>query len=78
MTVLEYMGNFTELASLWDDYVATNMAKVRKYEDGLKLSIRGEIVGLLLQDMESVVKIDLAIEREVNDTKSIQDAGASD
>ena len=37
MTVLEYV--FTELASFGDDYVATDMAKVRKFEDGLKLSI---------------------------------------
>ena len=28
------------------------MAKVRKFEDGLKLSIRGKIMGLLIQDME--------------------------
>ena len=28
--------------------VAINMAKVRKFEDGLKLSIRGKIMGLLL------------------------------
>ena len=30
MTVLEYMAKFTELACFVDDYVATNMAKVRK------------------------------------------------
>ena len=48
MTVLEYMAKFTELARFTDDYVAINMAKVRKFEDGLKLSIRGKIVGLLL------------------------------
>ena len=45
--------------------MATDMAKVRKFEDGLKLSIRGKIVGLLLQDMDSVVKTAMAIEREV-------------
>ena len=44
MTVLEYVAKFTELARFVDDYVATNMAKVRKFEDGLKLSIRGIIV----------------------------------
>ena len=48
MTILEYVAKFTELACFKDDYVATNMAKVRKFEDGLKLSIRGKIVGLLL------------------------------
>ena len=48
MTVLKYVAKFTELARFGDDYVATNMAKVRKFEDGLKLSIRGKIVGLLL------------------------------
>ena len=48
MIVLEYVAKFTELARFADDYVATDMAKVRKFEDGLKLSIRGKIVGLLL------------------------------
>ena len=52
MTVLEYMAKFTELARFVDNYVATDMAKVRKFENGLKLSIRGKIVGFRLQDME--------------------------
>ena len=39
MTVLEYMAKFTELARFADDYLATDMAKVRKFEDSLKLSI---------------------------------------
>ena len=46
--VLEYMARFTELARFADDYVATDMAKVKKFEDGLKLSVRGKIVGFLL------------------------------
>ena len=48
MTVLEYVARFTELARFVDDYVATDLAKVRRFEDGLRLSIRGKIVGLLL------------------------------
>ena len=40
-----------ELARFADDYVATDMAKVRRFENGLKLPIRGRIVGLRLQDM---------------------------
>ena len=48
MTVIEYVAKFTELACFADDYVDTDMAKVRKFENGLKLSIRGKIVGLLL------------------------------
>ena len=48
MIVLEYVAKFTELAHFGDDYVASKMAKVRTFEDGLKLSIRGKIVGLLL------------------------------
>ena len=39
MTVMEYIAKFTKLASFVDDYVATDMAKVRKFENGLKLSI---------------------------------------
>ena len=48
MTVMEYMARFIELARFGDYYVATNMAKVRRFENGLKLSIRGKIVGLRL------------------------------
>ena len=48
MTVLKYVAKFTELARFADDYVAMDMAKVRKFEDGLKLYIRGKISGLLL------------------------------
>ena len=48
MTVLEYVDKFIELALFGDDYVAIDMAKVRKFEDGLKLSIQGKIVGFLL------------------------------
>ena len=48
MTLLEYVAKFIELACFVDDYVAIDMAKVRKIEDGLKLSIWGKIVGLLL------------------------------
>ena len=42
------MAKFIELACFTDDYVAIDMAKVIKFEDGLKLSILGKIVGLLL------------------------------
>ena len=42
ITVLEYMVNFIELVRFVDDYVAIDMAKVRKFEDGLKLSIWGK------------------------------------
>ena len=78
MTVLEYVAKFTKLARFADDYVATNMAKVRNFEDGLKLSIQGKIVGLLLQYMDLMVKITMAIEREVDDARSIRDAGVKD
>ena len=48
MTVIEYVARFTELARFADDYVATDAAKVRRFENGLRLSIRGKIVGLRL------------------------------
>ena len=46
MTVIEYVAMFTELARFADDYVATDLAKVRKFENGLRLSIWGRIVEL--------------------------------
>ena len=48
MTVLEYVARFTKLAHFANDYVAIDMAKVRKFENWLKLSIWGKIVGLRL------------------------------
>ena len=62
--MMDYVVRFTELARFADDYVATNMAKVRIFENGLKLSIQGRIVGLHLQDMDSMVGTALTIERE--------------
>ena len=38
MTVLEYVAKFIKLARFANDYVATDIAKVRKFKDGLKLS----------------------------------------
>ena len=67
MTVIDYVARFTELARFADDYVATYMAKVRKFENGLKLSIRDRIVGLRLWDMDSMVGTALTIEREIED-----------
>ena len=64
MRALEYVAKFIELAHLWDDYVVTDMAKVRKFEDGLKLSIRGKIMGFLLQHMDSMIRKIMAIDRE--------------
>ena len=50
------------------------MTKVRKFEDGMKLSIHGQIMGLLLQDLESMLRNAMTIEREVDDARNIRDA----
>ena len=75
ITVIEYLAKFTKLARFSNDYVATDMAKVRIFENGLKLFIRGKIVGLRLQDMDSMVGAAMTIEREIEDARSIRDAG---
>ena len=48
MTVMDYVARFTELARFVDDYVTTDFSKVRRFENGLKFSIRARIVGLRL------------------------------
>ena len=78
MTVMDYVARFTELARFSDDYVATDVAKVRRFENGFKLPIRGRIVGLCLQDMDSMVGTTLTIEREVQDAQGIRFADASE
>ena len=75
--MMDYVARFTELARFADDYMATDMAKVRRFVNGLKLSIRGRIVGLRLRDMDSMVRIALTIEREVKDARSTREASAS-
>ena len=72
MTVMEYVARFTELAGYADDYVATDLAKVRRFENGLKLSIRGKIVGFCLQDIDAMLGTTLAIKREIGDARSIR------
>ena len=65
MTVMDYVTRFTKLARFVDDYVATNLAKVRRFENGLKLSIQARIIGLRLQDMDSMVGTTLTTERKL-------------
>ena len=76
-TVMDYVARFIELTRFTDDYVATDMAKVWRFENGLKLSIRARIVGLRLQDMDSMVGTALTIEREMEDVRSTRDASVS-
>ena len=77
MTMLEYVAKFTELARFEDNYMAADMAKVRKFEDGLKLSILSKIVAFLLQDMGSMVETVVVIKKEIDDARSTRDAGSS-
>ena len=76
-TVMDYVARFTELARFADDYVATDLAKVRRFENGLKLSILTRIVGLRLQDLDSMVGTTLTIKREIEDARSTRDASVS-
>ena len=49
----------------------------RRFENGLKLSIQGRIIGLHLRDMDSMVGTTLTIEREIEDARSTRDANVS-
>ena len=73
MTVMDYVTRLTELARFFDDYVAINLAKIRRFKNGLKLSIPGRIVGLCLRDMDSMVGTALTIEREIEDARRTRD-----
>ena len=77
LTVIEYVARFTELARFDDNYVATDLDKVKRFENRLRLSIQGRIVGLRLQDMNSMVGTTMTIEREMEDARSTRDAGVS-
>ena len=46
-----------------------------RFENGLKLSIRGRTVGFRLRDMDSMVGTALTIEREIKDTWNTRDTG---
>ena len=47
----------------------------KRFENGLKLSIRGRIVGLRPRDRDSMVGMVLTIERGIEDARSTQNAG---
>ena len=47
----------------------------RRFENGLKLSIWGRIIGLRLRDMDSMVRTTLTIEREIEDARNTRDMG---
>ena len=76
-TAIEYVARFTELARFVDNYVATDLTKFRRFENELRLSIWGRIVGLRLQDMDSMVGLTMSIEREIQDARRARDASAS-
>ena len=63
MSIFE-IGSFLGLAGYY-----------RRFENGLKLSIQGRIVGFCLRDMDSMVGMALTIEKEIEDTQSTRDAG---
>ena len=46
-----------------------------RLKNGLKLSIRGRIVGIRLRDMDSMVGAALTIEREIEDTWNTRNTG---
>ena len=48
---------------------------LQEFENGLKLSIRGKIIGFYLRDMDSMVGTALTIERETEDTWNTWDTG---
>ena len=50
---------------------------MRRFENIPKLSIRARIVGLRLQDMDSMVGTALTIKREIEDARSTRDASVS-
>ena len=77
MTVIEYVARFTKLALFADDYVAKYLAKVMRFENGLRLSIRGRIVGLRLQDMDSMVGTTLTIERDAGVSSKMKESQSS-
>ena len=77
MIVMDYVARFIELARFADDYVVIDLAKVRRFENRLKLSIRAKIVGIRLRDMDSMVGTALNIDREMEDARSTQDASVS-
>ena len=77
MTVIVYVARFTKLARFADDYVATDAAKVRRFENGMRLSIRGKIVRLHLHDRNSMVWTAMTIEREIEDARSTRNAGVT-
>ena len=47
----------------------------KRFENGLKLSIWGMIIGFHLWDMDSMVREALTIEREIEDTWNTWDTG---
>ena len=47
----------------------------RRFENGLKLSIRGRIVGLRLRDRDTMVGTALTIKREIEDARNTRDTG---
>ena len=63
MSIFE-IGSFLGLAGYY-----------KRCENGRQLSIRGRIIGFCLRDMDSMVRMTLTIEGEIEDTWNARDTG---
>ena len=68
---MQYVAKFIELARFADNFVATVMAIVWRFEDGLKWAIQGKVIGHHLQDFDVLVEMAMAIERVIDNVRNI-------
>ena len=76
--MMDNVARFTELARFSDDYVVTDLAKVRRFENGLKLSIWGQDcrTSPTVYGFHGWDNLDHR-EREIEDARSTRDASVS-
>ena len=73
MTVMQYEQRFTELARHATYYVTTEIARVRKFKNGLRFGLRHKLVPLNLQRYSELVDRAVLIEKDLEEMRASRD-----
>lgn len=69
MTVEQYAAKFLELSRFAPDFVSTEGGKTRRFERGLRPTIRGRIVALKVSNFSELIDRAMLVEQELEDSQ---------
>ena len=73
MSVLEYESRFSELSSFALGMISEEGEKTRRFQQGLRPTIRNRLVSLAIRDYYELVKRALLVEQDIEETNQIRE-----